>query len=93
MNMSESKASPDADFSTFGHPGGVSDTEAGPVLGEIHINTPSLRLDASAVLDSTARDGRAGRVLYRLLLGILLLALAVLTDARRIGDAAALMLP
>lgn len=88
---SRSAVSSEADSSTFGHPEESADTESVTVLREIHINTPSLRLDASAVVDTTAEDGRAGRALYRLLLAVLLLASGLLMDARRIGDAAALM--
>lgn len=89
----QSAASPDADSSTFGHPEESSDAESGPVLGEIRINTPSLRLNAQAVVDTTAGDGRQGRPLYRLLLVVLLLASGILSDARRLEVAASLLSP
>jgi hypothetical protein len=88
----QSAASPDADSSSLRASGGVTDPDDGPVLSEIHINTPSLRLDASAVVDTTAMNERAGRYLQRLVFAILLLASGLLLDARRVGDAAALFL-
>ena len=92
MNMEQSSASPDADSSTFGHSEESEDTESDTVLRQIRINTPSLRLDASAVVDTTTGERVEGRGLYRLVIGILLLALGLLLDARRFGDAAALFL-
>lgn len=89
----QSAAISDADSSTFGLPEESADTETVPVLGEIHINTPSLRLNASAVVDTTKRDGREGRGLYRLVLTILLLLLGLLMEARRNGVSASLGMP
>ena len=83
----------DAVSSTFGLPEESADTGTVPVLGEIHINTPSLRLDASAVVKTTAGEGRAGRALYRLVLAILFLLLGLLMEARRNGVPASLGMP
>jgi len=87
-----SSASSVADSSTFGHPEESADTDDAPVLGEIHISTPSLRLNASRVVDTTKEEQMEGRGLYRLLFAILLLVLGLLLDARRLVDAAALLL-
>lgn len=92
MTAEQSEASPDADSSTFGLPGGASDTESDMVLREIHINTPSLRLDASVGVGTPTGEKVEGRGLYRLALVVLLLALAILTDSRRLVEAASLML-
>lgn len=91
-NEKQSAASSVADSSTFGHPEESSDTETVPVLREIRINTPSLALDASVVVDTTTGEKMEGRGLYRLALAILLLVLGLLMDARRLVDAATLML-
>lgn len=90
--MAQSSASPDADSSTFGHPEESEDPESDTVLRQIRINTPSLDLEASVVVDTTTREKMEGRGLYRLAIGILLLALGLLLDARRFGDAAAFIL-
>jgi len=88
----QSPASPVADSSTFGHPEESADTETVPVLCESRRNTPVLDELLSVVVDTTTEDGRAGRPLYRLVLVILLLASGLLLDARRLGDAAALLM-
>lgn len=88
----KSSASSVADSSTFGHPEESEDTGSDTVLRQIRINTPSLDFDATVVVGTTTREKVEGRGLYRLVLGILLLALGLLLDARRIGDAAALMI-
>ena len=81
----ESEASPDAVSTTFGLPGGASDTESDLVLCENHINTPSL----DANLNLTLRGGKPlkieGRGVYRIVIGILAVLLALLTEARRNG--------
>jgi len=92
MTAEQSSASPEAVSSTFGHPEESEDIGTVPVLREIRINTPSLRLDASAVVDTTAGDEVKGRALYRLAFAILLLAIGLLLDARRLVDAASILL-
>lgn len=88
----QSSASPVADSSTFGHPEEFEDTDPDPILRQIRINTPSLALDASVVVDTTTEERTQGRALYRLVFAILLLILGLLLDARRLVDAASLML-
>ena len=90
--MNESTASPDADSSTFGHPEGVVDTEPSPVLGKTHRNAPSLDEVLSVVLAEGEGKQMEGRGLYRVVFAILLVVLGLLLDARRLGDAAALIL-
>ena len=89
----ESEASPDADSSTFGLPGGVSDTEPEPVLCENDTNTPSLDANLSLTLRGVKPPQMEGRGVYRLLFGILLVVLAVLTEARREGFDGVFTLP
>lgn len=88
----QSTASPVADSSTFGHPEGVVDTEPVPLLCENDEKTVLRLLDSLVVVDTTTEKEQAGRALYRLAFGILLLALGLLLDARRLVDAASLML-
>lgn len=92
MMSNESSASPDADSSTFGHPEESEDPVLDTVLRQIRINTPSLDLDASVVLAKSDEKQMEGRGLYRLAFAILLLVIGLLLDARRIVDAASLML-
>ena len=92
MKTSQSSASPEADSSTFGHPEESEDTGSVPVLCETHRNTPSLDKLVSVVVDTTKREQMEGRALYRLAFAILLLIIGLLLDARRLVDAASLML-
>ena len=87
-----SPAAPAADSSTFGHPEESEDTESVPVLCENDENRVSRQFVASVVVDTTTEMEEAGRALYRLVFGILMVILALLLDARRVGDAAALLL-
>ena len=88
----ESEASPDADSSTFGLPGGVSDTETEHDLCKTHRNTPS-RPSKGSVGVGTPEDGQGqGRGVYRLGIVLLVLVVGILTDSRRLVDAASLML-
>ena len=89
----ESEASPDAVSSTFGLPGGASDTEVGPVLCENDINAPSLDANLSLTLRGGKPLKMEGRGVYRLVFAILALLLALLTEARRGGFDGAFGLP
>lgn len=89
----QSAAISDADSSTFGLPEESADTETVPILGEFHINTPSLDLKGSVVVDTTKREQMEGRGLYRLVLTILFLLLGLLMEARRNGVSASLGMP
>lgn len=93
MTAVESPASPVADSSTFGHPEESEDTDDVPVLCESRINTPSLDEVVSVVVGTTKMERVEGRALYRLAIAILLLVLGLLLDARRMVDAAALLMP
>ena len=88
----ESSASPDADSSTFGHPEESEDPDVDTVLCQNHRNTPSLDEVVSVVLAKGDGKQMEGRGLYRLAFAILLLVLGLLLDARRIVDAASLIL-
>ena len=90
MNMSP--ASSDADSSTFGLPGGVVDTDSGIVLCENDESVALVEKMVSVVVDTTEDKGTRSRPLLRLAIGILLLVIGLLLDARRFVDAAALML-
>ena len=92
MMTNESSAFPDADSSTFGHPEESEDPDVDTRLCENHRNTPSLDGVLSMVLAKSEGKQREGRGLYRLAIGILLLVIGLLLDARRFVDAAALML-
>lgn len=81
----ESEASPDAASSSFGLPGGASDTDDGPVLCENDRNTPSLDANLSLTLRGGKPLRMEGRGVYRLVIGIVAVLLAILTEARRGG--------
>ena len=89
----ESEASPDAVSSTFGLPGGVSDTGDGPVLCKNDRNTPSLDANLSVVLRGGKPLKMEGRGVYRLIIGIVAVLLALLTESRRSGFGGAFGLP
>lgn len=89
----ESKASFEAVSSTFGLPEGVLDTVSGVVLCESHRNTPSLDENVPVGVGTPEEREEGDRGLYRLGFIILLLILGILTDSRRLVDAASLMLP
>ena len=92
MIANESEASSDADSSTFGLPGGASDTGSDMVLCKTHTNAPSGPSMCSVGV-GTPEDGQeAGRGVYRLAFVILVLVVGILTDSRRMIDAASLML-
>ena len=88
----ESKASPDAVSSTFGLPGGVLGTDSDVVLCESLRNGPTTHANLPVVPKGGKPPEMEERVVYRLALAILLLVLAILTDSRRLVDAAAFML-
>ena len=92
MMSNESSASPDADSSTFGHPEESEGPDFDTRLCENHRNPSSLDGVLSMVLAKSEGKQREGRGLYRLAIGILLLVIGLLLDARRIVDAASLML-
>ena len=92
MMTNESSASPVADSSTFGHPEESEDTVSGLVLCENHEKGPLVEKMLSVVVDTTEDKQTRSRALYRLVFGILLLVLGLLLDARRLVDAASLML-
>ncbi len=87
----QSPASPVADSSTFGHSEEFGDTETVPVLCENHEKGVLRLLDDLVVVDTTTEKEQAGRALYRLAFGILLLVIGHLLDARRLIDAASLL--
>ena len=89
----ESKASPDAVSSTFGLPGGVSDAVPGVVLCETHRNGPSLDANLQPLPVGGEPPEMEGRGVYRLVFVILCLTIGLLTEARRLVDAAALLMP
>ena len=84
----ESEASPDAVSSTFGLPGGASDTDDGPDLCENDRNAPSLDANLSLTLRGGKPLKMEGRGVYRLVIGIVAVLLALLTEARREGVSA-----
>ena len=88
----QSEASPDADSSTFGLPGGASDSSPGPVLCESHRNGPSCSMDGPVGVGTPEREKVEGRGLYRLACGILWGGLGLLLDSRRLVEAASLLL-
>ena len=92
MMSNQSSASPDADSSTFGHPEESEDTEFGTRLCENDENGALVERMLSVVVDTTEDKGTPSRPLLRLAIGILLLVIGLLLDARRIVDAASLML-
>lgn len=92
MMSNESSASSDADSSTFGHPEESEDSVSVPVLCENHGNAPLFEKMVSVVVDTTEDKEERSRPPYRLVFGILLLIIGLLLDARRIVDAATLML-
>ncbi len=92
MMSNQSSASSDADSSTFGHPEESEDPEFVPRLCENDEKGVLRRFSASVVVDTTEDEGRPYNPLLRLAFGILLLVIGLLLDARRIVDAASLML-
>lgn len=49
-------------------------------------------MDSSVVVDTTTKEEEAGRALYRLLFVSLVLVVGILTDSRRLVDAASLLI-
>ena len=88
----QSEASSDAVSSTFGLPGGASDTDSDTVLCKTHKNGPSLDASIKLNLPGGNPPKMEGRGVYRLAFVILCLVLGLLLDSRRLVDAAALML-
>ena len=93
MMMNKSSASSDADSSTFGHPEESEDIVSVPVLCENHEKDLLVEKLVSVVVDTTEDKETRSRPLLRLAIGILLLVIGLLLDARRIVDAASLILP
>jgi hypothetical protein len=88
----QSEASPDADSSTFGLPGGVSDTGPDIVLCKTHRNSPSCPSSTEPLPEGGKPPKMEGRGVYRLLLVVLVLVVGILTDSRRLVEAASFML-
>ena len=93
MMTNKSSASSDADSSTFGHPEESEDPEFVTRLCENHEKGVLRLLESSVVVDTTEDKETRSRPLLRLAFGILLLAIGLLLDARRIVDAASLIMP
>ena len=89
----ESSASSDADSSTFGHPEESEDIVFDTRLCENHESGALVEKMLSVVVDTTEDKETRSRPLLRLAFGILLLAIGLLLDARRIVDAASLIMP
>ena len=92
-NAEQSEVSPDADSSTFGLPGGASDTKSSAVLCETRRNMPILDANPSDHPEGGKPPEMEGRGVYRLVLAILVLTLALLTESRRLVESASLLLP
>ena len=92
MMSIQSSASPDADSSTFGHPEEFEEPEFDTRLCENDENGALVEKLLSVVVDTTEDKGTRSRPLLRLAIGILLLVIGLLLDARRIVEAASLML-
>ena len=92
MMSNESSASSDADSSTFGHPEESEDPEFVTGLCENDESHALVERVLSVVVDTTEDKGTRSRPLLRLAIGILLLVIGLLLDARRVVDAATMML-
>lgn len=89
----QSEASPKPILPPSGFREGVSDTEFEPDLCETHRNGSSLDEILHPLPEGGEPPEMEGRGVYRLLFVVLLLVVGILTDSRRLVDAASLMLP
>ena len=92
MMTNKSSASSDADSSTFGHPEESEDPEFVTRLCENDESAALVEKLVSVVVNTTEDKGTRSRPLLRLAIGILLLVIGLLLDARRIVEAASLIL-